>query len=213
MPTSVFPGIVQLPERRQREMTDDSAISLAYLPATARQRRVVLVAAALLVVAFAVTAPFAATRLPRLDAFIPTVEGMILVNDLITSILLFAQYSVMPSRAVLALAAGYLFTALSIIPHLLNFPGAFAQTGLLPPVYSLRHGSITFGTLASRRASWLTCACARWMVRRAHRVRPRHRKSVGAWRVSSLSSVGSHGWPRPACDFCRRLWSMISTPC
>jgi signal transduction histidine kinase len=113
-------------------MTDDSAISLAYLPATARQRRVVLVAAALLVAAFVATAPVAATRLPRLDAFIPTVEGMILVNDLITSILLFAQYSIMPSRAVLALAAGYLFTALSIIPHLLAFPGAFAQTGLLP---------------------------------------------------------------------------------
>jgi signal transduction histidine kinase len=126
-----FPVLFSHLEQRPREMTDDPAISLAYLPATARQRRVVLVAAALLVVAFAATAPVAATRLPRLDAFIPTVEGMILVNDLITSILLFAQYSITPSRAVLALAAGYLFTALSIIPHLLAFPGAFAQTGLL----------------------------------------------------------------------------------
>jgi signal transduction histidine kinase len=119
-------------EQGPYDMIDNPAISLVYQPATARQRRVVLVAAALLMTAFAATAPFASTRLLRLDAFIPTVESIILVNDLITSILLFAQYSITPSRAMLALAGGYLFTALTIIPHLLTFPGAFAQTGLLP---------------------------------------------------------------------------------
>jgi signal transduction histidine kinase len=112
-------------------MTDELAISLAYLPATAQQRRVVLVGAVLLLAAFAATAPLAAVQLPTLGAFIPTVEGIIFVNDLITSVLLFAQYSISRSRAVLALACGYLFTALTIVTHVLTFPGALAPAGLL----------------------------------------------------------------------------------
>jgi signal transduction histidine kinase len=111
--------------------SDQPGNSLAYLPATPRQRRLVLVVAALQFVAFGVTAPFASTPLPRFDAFIPTLEGIIFVNDFITSILLFVQYSIVPSRAILALAAGYLFTALIVIPHALTFPGAFTSTGLL----------------------------------------------------------------------------------
>src|SRR5262249_4016658 len=65
------------------------------------------------------------------NAFIPSIDAIIFVNDLITSILLFAQYSILPSRSILALASGYLFTALIVIPHALTFPGAFAPTGLL----------------------------------------------------------------------------------
>jgi signal transduction histidine kinase len=105
--------------------------SLAYSPATPQQRRLVLLAAALLFAAFSVTVPFAGTTLPRLDAFTPTVEGIIFVNYLITSILLFGQYSVTRSRAILALASGYLFTALTVVTHMLAFPGAFTPRGLL----------------------------------------------------------------------------------
>src|SRR5262249_37768024 len=49
----------------------------------------------------------------------------------ITATLLFAQFSMLRSRALLILANGYLFTALTIIPYALTFPGAFAPTGLL----------------------------------------------------------------------------------
>jgi Membrane-associated sensor, integral membrane domain len=45
--------------------------------------------------------------------------------------LLFAQYSIAPSRSFLVLACSYLFTALIVISHLLTFPGAFAPNGLL----------------------------------------------------------------------------------
>jgi hypothetical protein len=110
---------------------DDTGSSLAYLPAPARQRRLVRIIAAIQVLAFGLAAPFATLPLPHLDAFIPTVQGITFVNDLITSILLFAQCSIVPSRANLVLAVGYLFTALIVIPHALTFPGAFAPTGLL----------------------------------------------------------------------------------
>ena len=45
----------------------------------------------------------------------------------------FAIYAILnfSSRAILALASGYLFTAMIVIPHALTFPGAFSPTGLL----------------------------------------------------------------------------------
>ncbi len=50
-------------------------------------------------------------------------------SDLITAVLLYAQYSVVRSRGLLALAMGYLFTAIIIVPHLWTFPGVFTATG------------------------------------------------------------------------------------
>ncbi len=90
-----------------------------------------LAVAILLLVAFAFVAPFANISIRRFDAFIPSVQAIIFANDLITSVLLFAHYAIAPGRALLALASGYLFTALIVIPHALTFPGAFSPTGLL----------------------------------------------------------------------------------
>jgi signal transduction histidine kinase len=114
-----------------KNVTDSPTISLAYLPPTPRQRWAVLITALLLIAALVIVAPFAHTPLARINSFIPTLEGVTFVNDLITSILLFAQFSVVRSRAILILASGYLFTALIIVPHALTFPGAFVPNGLL----------------------------------------------------------------------------------
>jgi signal transduction histidine kinase len=104
---------------------------LATLPPTPAQRRLALAVAAVLLAVFAITVPFAPTPLPEVDAFIPAVQSSIIVTDLITSVLLFAQFSVTRSRALLVLASGYLFTALMVLPHMLTFPGVFAPAGLL----------------------------------------------------------------------------------
>jgi signal transduction histidine kinase len=82
-------------------------------------------------VAVAIVGPFAATPLPRFAAFIPFLNATILVTDLVTAILLFVQFSISRSRALLVLAGGYLFTALIVVPHALTFPGAFSPTGIL----------------------------------------------------------------------------------
>jgi signal transduction histidine kinase len=87
--------------------------------------------AAALLIAFIVTAPFARIQLPRVDAFIPAIESTILFNDLVTSALLFSQFSIVRRRELWVLASGFLFTALIVIPHALTFPGAFAPAGLL----------------------------------------------------------------------------------
>ena len=104
---------------------------MATLPPTPGQRRLVLAALAVLLAAFLVAAPLAFTPLPHLDAFIPCVGAIIFVTDLITSVLLYAQFSIYRSPALLALASGYLFTGLIVVPHALTFPGAFSPAGLL----------------------------------------------------------------------------------
>jgi signal transduction histidine kinase len=53
------------------------------------------------------------------------------VTDSITAILLYAQFSILRSRAILVIANGYLFTALIIVPYVLAFPGVLAPNGLV----------------------------------------------------------------------------------
>src|SRR5215470_13786703 len=113
------------------EKSDETVISLVNLPAGSRERRLVLVVAVLLFIAFATLLPFVGTPLPEFSAFIPSFAFGIFINDLIASVLLYAQYSIAPSRSLLVLASGYLFTALIVIPHALTFPGAVTPTGLI----------------------------------------------------------------------------------
>ncbi|MGJ4941839.1 ATP-binding protein [Bradyrhizobium sp. HKCCYLS1011] len=106
-------------------------IGLINLQPTASQNRIALGAVVLLFFTVVTVAPFASVTLPIFAAFIPFLNATILVTDLITAILLFAQFSISRSRALLVLAGGYLFTALIVIPHALTFPGAFSPTGFL----------------------------------------------------------------------------------
>src|SRR5207244_8351615 len=70
-------------------------------------------------------------QMGRNDAFVPAYATAMFVNDTITAVLLFAHFSILRSRALLAIANGYLFTALMLIPWMLTFPGVFAPGGLL----------------------------------------------------------------------------------
>ena len=104
---------------------------LVNLPTSPRQSRISFLVAIALIAGLGATAPFADVQLPRIDAFIPAAEIAVIITDFITAALLFSQARIYHSRAVLALASGYLFTALIVIPHVLTFPGAFSPTGLL----------------------------------------------------------------------------------
>src|SRR5262245_35609411 len=70
----------------------DRPVSLLNLPATREQRTTVLAIAAILLVGFAMTAPFASVQLPAYVSFNPSVGAVVFVNDLVTSVLLFSQY-------------------------------------------------------------------------------------------------------------------------
>jgi signal transduction histidine kinase len=113
------------------EKSDEAVISLASLPATTQQRRTVFIAGLVLFAVFAALVPFANTPLPEFNAFVPSVAAAMFISELITSLLLYAQYSIAPSRSFLVLASGYLFAALLVIPYSLTVPGAYTPTGLL----------------------------------------------------------------------------------
>src|SRR4249919_2786008 len=101
------------------------------LPPTPRQARWALAVAAVALAGFAAVVPIANRPLVELNAFFPSLDAIVFVSDLVTAVLLYAQFSISRLRALLALAAGYLFTALIVIPHALTFAGAFSPTGLL----------------------------------------------------------------------------------
>ena len=114
-----------------RPESDGTDTWLVNLPPTRRQTRLALFVAVALLVGLGATAPFADAPLPRIDLLILAIEIAVIITDFITAALLFSQYRIYHSRALLALASGYLFTALIVIPHVLTFPGAFSPTGLL----------------------------------------------------------------------------------
>jgi signal transduction histidine kinase len=104
---------------------------LSTLPAQRSDRRLALGVVLVSAVIFLAMVPFAKQPLAEIKAFIPIYESVLPINDLITAILLFGQFSYLRSRALFVLACGYLFTALVAVAHMLSFPDLFSPTGLL----------------------------------------------------------------------------------
>ena len=100
-------------------------------PGPAQRRLALAVVLALLVAYFITVGPLSTIQLGRIDAFVPAYATAMFVIDSITAVLLFAQFYILRSRALLAISSGYLFTALMVIPWILTFPGVFAPGGLL----------------------------------------------------------------------------------
>src|SRR6202165_5539772 len=101
-------------------------------PGRAQRRLALAVVLALLVVFFITeVGPLSTIQLGRSDPFVPAYATGMFVTDSITAVLLFAQFSILRSPALLAIASGYLFTALMLIPWMLTFPGVFTPGGLL----------------------------------------------------------------------------------
>lgn len=108
-----------------------AATLLITWPAGPSERRPAIVVVLLSLLFFAAVAPFAKQPLQPVWAFIPIYESALIVNDSITALLLFGQFRLSRSKAVLVLAAGYVFSALATVAHGLSFPGLFTPVGLL----------------------------------------------------------------------------------
>jgi signal transduction histidine kinase len=111
---------------------EDEPLTLSTLSPGRAQRRLALAVVLASLVAFSIAAgPLSTFQLRRIDAFVPAYGTAVFMNDLITAVLLFNQFAILRSRALLAIASGYLFAGLMVIPWLLTFPGVFAPGGLL----------------------------------------------------------------------------------
>lgn len=111
--------------------TDPSRMFMSSLPPGPRERRVALATVIVSAMIFIALVPFAPIPLAQEWGFIPVYQTAILVNDMATAGLLLGQFAILRERALLALAAGYLFTGFMAGVHMMTFPGLFAPTGLL----------------------------------------------------------------------------------
>jgi signal transduction histidine kinase len=115
----------------KRELEDGFEFTVTTAPATARHRQLAFIVVIAAFVAYVAVIPYATIPLPRIDSFLPTVYAVIFLADLVTAVLLYAQFSATSSRPLLVLASGYLFSSLIVVGHALTFPGAFVPTGFL----------------------------------------------------------------------------------
>src|SRR4029077_16079541 len=90
-------GTARLPKAEAEDFVQkerqDFPLVIATMPATERQRAIAVGMVIFLIVAAAVIAPFASIQLPRVDVFIPVLQTVVSVADLVTAALLFAQFS------------------------------------------------------------------------------------------------------------------------
>jgi signal transduction histidine kinase len=105
---------------------------LSSLPPSGAHKRLALgIVIGLIVALYLVLGPFGGLRLDAVRSFVAVYTTAMFMTDSITAILLYAQFSVLQSRAILIIASGYLFTALLIVPYTLAFPGVLAPDGAI----------------------------------------------------------------------------------
>jgi Membrane-associated sensor, integral membrane domain len=109
----------------------DFPILIAAKPITTGERNIALGAILILAIIDAMVIPYVSIRLPRVDPFIPVLQTVFCVIDLLTAALLFAQYSIQPLRCIIPVASGYVFSGLFAFIQTLAFPGAYAPTGVI----------------------------------------------------------------------------------
>ena len=109
----------------------DDTVFVSTMPVGHRQRRLARLVVTTAAVLFLIGLPFSWIQLPHIWAFIPIYESWLILLDLITAVLLFGQYAILRTRALLVLGSGYLFTATITVMHAISFPGLFTPTGLL----------------------------------------------------------------------------------
>ena len=104
--------------------------SLATAPPAAGDRRWSVTVVAVTLAGLVFVAPYSGVAMPRLAAFIPSYESALAILDLVTSVLLLSQFTILRRWSLLVLASAYLFDTLLVAAHALSFPGVFAQVGL-----------------------------------------------------------------------------------
>jgi signal transduction histidine kinase len=109
----------------------DLPIVIAAMSVSARERRIAFGVIVVLAIIDVITVLFGNVHLAHVDTFIPVIQTVMCVVDLVTAALLFAQYAIHPARAVLPVASGYVFSGLFAFIQTLAFPGAYAPTALI----------------------------------------------------------------------------------
>lgn len=136
--TASGPGIAPASQRSANAAAEPAyddeqefPLIIANIPATPRQKAWAVGVAVLLIVLAAVIAPFARIQLGQINGFVPVLQTALALAEFITAALLFAQFSIQPQRALLALASGYVFSGSFAFLQTLAFPNGYASAGVI----------------------------------------------------------------------------------
>jgi signal transduction histidine kinase len=110
---------------------EDDGAFLSRAAVGSRELRLCLALIGISAVVFVICIPYVRVPMPASPAFVAVYNAVSILNDLTTAVILFGQFNILRSRALLLLASGYLFASLISIVQLLVFPGMFAAAGLL----------------------------------------------------------------------------------
>ena len=100
-------------------------------PPNRQEIRIGLAIVAFVYIVLMVATPAHNIHVGNIPGVIPALDVGMLVCDLISAAILYAQAGVFRSRALTVLASGYIVSGLLLIPWALTFPGAFSAAGLL----------------------------------------------------------------------------------
>jgi signal transduction histidine kinase len=181
-------------------ISDERHLVLSSLPPSGAHKRLAIgIVAGLIVALYLVLGPFGGMQLGAVRSFVAVYTTAMFMTDSITAILLYTQFSVLRSRAILIIASGYLFTALLIVPYTLAFPGVLAPEGLVGDMqtsarlYLLWHCGFPLFVIAY--ALMKEDDASNWIS--ATQVRSAIFRSVGA--TAALAAAGAYvcieGWP------------------
>jgi len=120
--------------------SEEQQFVLSDLPPSPAQKRLAAgIVLVLMVALYLVVGPFGGHQLGAIYSFVAIYTTAMFVTDLITAVLLYSQFSILRSRAILVIASGYLFTALLIVPYVIAFPGVLAPDGLAGDLQTTAH--------------------------------------------------------------------------
>ena len=121
-------------------LPDERSFILSNLPPSKGQKRLALgIVVGLVTALYLVLGPVGGMQLGVVHGFVAVYTTAMFVTDSITAVLLFAQFSILRSRAILVIASGYLFTAFLIVPYVLAFPGVLAPNGVIGGLQTTAH--------------------------------------------------------------------------
>ena len=130
-PPALRKPAVMLKSTRAAVEEEQHFILSAVSPGVAQKRLAFAIVLGLVLALYLITGPLSGIQLRPVNAFVAVYATAMFVTDSITAIILYAQFSIVRSRAILVIASGYLFAALIVVPYVLAFPGVLAPSGLV----------------------------------------------------------------------------------
>ncbi|MGY3442792.1 ATP-binding protein [Bradyrhizobium sp. USDA 4473] len=112
-------------KRGQHAVSDDLILFTSNVTPGTTQRCMAALFALGIIVTFFVSVSFSDNEPHLLPGFVLGLVVSMLLCDIVTAVLLFAQFSILRLPAILVIASGYLFTALILIGWTLTLPGVF----------------------------------------------------------------------------------------